>query len=70
MSSTLPKSYVDNQDLQAIVEGMLTYLSNKEQEIIKLRYGLIDGESKTFKQIASKLNLTRQRIRQIERKSN
>lgn len=44
-------------------------LSEKEQIIIKLRYGLIDGKVKTQKEIAKKLNISRSYVSRIEKKA-
>lgn len=44
-------------------------LSEKEQIIIKLRYGLIDGKIKTQKEIAKKLNISRSYVSRIEKKA-
>ena len=44
-------------------------LNEKEQIIIKLRYGLVDGKIKTQKEIAKKLNISRSYVSRIERKA-
>ena len=44
-------------------------LSEKEQIIIKLRYGLIDGKIKTQKEIAKKVNISRSYVSRIEKKA-
>lgn len=44
-------------------------LNEKEQIIIKLRYGLIDGKIKTQKEIAKKLNISRSYVSRIEKKA-
>lgn len=44
-------------------------LTEKEQLIIKLRYGLIDGKIKTQKEIAKKLNISRSYVSRIEKKA-
>ena len=44
-------------------------LSEKEQIIIKLRYGLIDGKIKTQKEIAKNLNISRSYVSRIEKKA-
>lgn len=47
----------------------LDILSDKEQTIIKLRYGLVDGKIKTQKEIAKKLNISRSYVSRIEKKA-
>ena len=44
-------------------------LTEKEQVIIKLRYGLVDGKIKTQKEIAKKLNISRSYVSRIEKKA-
>ena len=49
------------------VEKLLGNLSEREQRILKLRFGLIDGTPHTLEQIGGEFHLTRERIRQLER---
>lgn len=49
------------------VEMMLGNLSERERRILKLRFGLVDGTPHTLEQIGGEFNLTRERIRQLER---
>ncbi len=51
------------------VDKLLGNLSSREQRILRLRFGLIDGSAHTLEQIGSEFDLTRERIRQIERKA-
>ena len=55
-------------ELEHIVKMVLMNLNEKEQEIIKLRYGIGDknADSKTLEFIGEKFNVTRERIRQLE----
>ena len=41
-------------------------LKDQEREFLKLRYGLEDGDEKTFQEVADMFNLTRQRAQQVE----
>ncbi len=43
------------------------YLSEREAQILELRYGLIDGVTHTLEEIGSKLGITRERVRQLEK---
>lgn len=52
------------EQLERILEG----LSEREEGIIKMRFGLEDGEVKTLDEIAKRYNVSRERIRQIESK--
>ncbi len=46
--------------------GFLNMLNEREREILDLRYGLTDGETHTLAEIAKKLGVSRERVRQIE----
>lgn len=45
---------------------LLESLSDRERQVIRLRYGLEDGKTHTLEEIGSILNVTRERVRQIE----
>jgi RNA polymerase sigma factor (sigma-70 family) len=45
---------------------LLAPLTEREKTVLRLRYGLDLGEARTFEQVGNLLNLTRERIRQIE----
>jgi RNA polymerase sigma factor (sigma-70 family) len=49
------------------VERLLSSLSERERQILRLRYGLDRGEPRTLEEVGAELSLTRERIRQIER---
>jgi RNA polymerase primary sigma factor len=55
--------------LRRRIEEVLSTLSYREREVIKLRYGLGDGYSYTLVEVAHVFRLTRERIRQIEQKA-
>jgi RNA polymerase primary sigma factor len=50
------------EDLERVLGG----LSQREQRVLELRYGLMDGHAYTLKEVGEKFGLTRERIRQIE----
>ncbi len=52
-------------DLREVLSNILEYLSDREAKIVKLRFGLEDDRERTFQEIASQLNLSRERIRQL-----
>jgi RNA polymerase primary sigma factor len=51
------------------IEEVLRTLTAREARILRLRFGLQDGHSHTLEEVAKKFGLTRERIRQIERKA-
>ena len=51
------------------IERVLGNLSDRERRVLRLRFGLADGRPRTLEEIGGELSLTRERIRQIERKA-
>jgi RNA polymerase primary sigma factor len=62
----LPADDVTLALLREDIEHVLTGLSQREQRVLELRYGLVDGHAYTLKEVGEKFGLTRERIRQIE----
>ena len=52
-----------------MIEAELNKLTKREKEVIKMRYGLIDGTCKTLEEVGKYFEVTRERIRQIESKA-
>ena len=48
------------------LESLLQTLTPRERDVLRLRYGLIDGRSRTLDEVGQQFGLTRERIRQIE----
>ncbi|HEV2756353.1 MAG TPA: RNA polymerase sigma factor [Actinomycetota bacterium] len=55
--------------LQEQLESVLHTLSDREKEVIRLRFGLVDGQPCTLEEVGKKFGVTRERIRQIESKT-
>ena len=55
--------------LQDQLEQILNTLSPREQKIIQLRFGLMDGHPRTLEEVGQEFGVTRERIRQIESKT-
>jgi RNA polymerase sigma factor (sigma-70 family) len=55
-------------ELATIVESILHELTEREQEIVRQRFGINDGRPRTLEEIGTHFGLTRERIRQIEAK--
>ena len=51
------------------VEGILGTLTYREREVLRLRYGIADGDCKTLEEVGVVFRVTRERIRQIEAKA-
>ncbi|MBI4039883.1 sigma-70 family RNA polymerase sigma factor [Candidatus Daviesbacteria bacterium] len=68
-NSPKPEDEALKNDTRTKVNQILQYLTQREQEVIKLRYGLDETGSRTLQEIATSYNLSRERIRQIEAKA-
>jgi RNA polymerase primary sigma factor len=64
-----PEDQVAKNLLREDLEGVLSTLSARERDVLRLRYGLDDGRMKTLEEIGQIFNVTRERIRQIEAKA-
>jgi RNA polymerase sigma factor (sigma-70 family) len=65
--SPTPFDVVTEAMLGAEIEKLLSTLDAREREILRLRFGLDRGDPRTLEEVGNELNLTRERIRQIER---
>ena len=64
-----PMNNATNGMLRDKIEGVLKTLTYREREIIRLRYGLLDGYSYTLEEVGRIFKVTRERVRQIEAKA-
>jgi len=64
-----PEDSATNQLLKEQVQAVLSTLSEREQKIIKMRFGLESGKSHTLEEVGQEFAVTRERIRQIEAKA-
>jgi RNA polymerase primary sigma factor len=64
-----PEESAATQLLKEHVKDLLGTLTEREQKILKLRFGLEDGKSHTLEEVGQEFNVTRERIRQIEAKA-
>ena len=55
--------------LKEQLEEVLDTLTEREQKVLKLRFGLDDGRARTLEEVGKEFNVTRERIRQIEAKA-
>lgn len=66
-STVGPMEQVLKEDLRGQIDEVLTQLNERERAVIKMRFGLLDDESdRTLEEIGKELNVTRERVRQIE----
>jgi RNA polymerase primary sigma factor len=64
-----PEESASNQLLKEQIRDILATLSEREQKIIKMRFGLDGGKSHTLEEVGQEFAVTRERIRQIEAKA-
>ena len=64
-----PEESATGQLLKEQVKDMLSALTDREQKILKLRFGLEDGKQHTLEEVGQEFSVTRERIRQIEAKA-
>ena len=68
-SSMSPEEYATNEILKEEIKSVLMTLQVREQEVLELRFGLVDGTCHTLEEVGKRFNVTRERIRQIEAKA-
>ncbi len=64
-----PEESATGQLLKEQVKDLLGSLSEREQKILRLRFGLEDGKNHTLEEVGQEFSVTRERIRQIEAKA-
>ena len=55
--------------LREQIEELLTGLTERERQVLELRFGLKDGKTRTLEEVGKYFDVTRERIRQIEGKA-
>ncbi len=64
-----PEDYATHSSLQFDLEKLMADLTPQQREVLSLRYGLTDGQPLTLAKIGTRLNISRERVRQIEREA-
>jgi len=68
-NATIPDDNAVESGLRMELETVLSYLTTRESEVIRLRFGFDDGRSRTLEEVGKVFGVTRERIRQIEAKA-
>ena len=68
-SALAPADAASHQMLKEAVGAVLDTLTDREQKVLKLRFGLDDGRTRTLEEVGREFDVTRERIRQIEAKA-
>ena len=64
-----PEDLVVESSLSTDLNQLLADLTPQQREVLTLRFGLADGQGQTLAQIGSRLNISRERVRQVERRA-
>ena len=64
-----PENIASTAMLQSHLEEVLRTLTPREEKVLRLRFGLDDGKTRTLEDVGKEFNVTRERIRQIEAKA-
>lgn len=67
--SMSPEEYATNEMLKDEISEVLYTLTEREEQVLRLRFGLDDGHQRTLEEVGQIFNVTRERIRQIEAKA-
>ena len=64
-----PDQYANNELLKDEINLVLSTLTDREEKVLRLRFGLEDGRTRTLEEVGKEFDVTRERIRQIEAKA-
>ncbi len=64
-----PYEYTAKMKLREELDDVLATLTEREERVLRLRFGLVDGRQRTLEEVGKEFNVTRERIRQIEAKA-
>jgi RNA polymerase primary sigma factor len=67
--AVVPDDAATRSLLDAAVREVLGHLSEREQDVVRLRFGLDDGKIRTLEEVGREFGVTRERVRQIESKT-
>jgi len=64
-----PEDFTAQSALRQDLENLMSDLTPQQKQVLTLRYGLDDGQTLTLSKIGDQLNISRERVRQIEREA-
>lgn len=68
-SGPSPEDFATHAAMRADLEKLMADLTPQQREVLALRFGLEDGQALTLSKIGDRLNISRERVRQIEREA-
>ncbi|MBF2001345.1 MAG: RNA polymerase sigma factor, RpoD/SigA family [Synechococcales cyanobacterium M58_A2018_015] len=67
--SASPETFATQESLRQDLEGMLSELTPQQREVLVLRFGLQDGHELSLAKVGQRMNISRERVRQLERQA-
>ena len=64
-----PSEIAEENWIVNALDNLLETLTDREEKIVRMRYGLLDGKRYTLEEVGLEFDVTRERIRQIEKKA-
>ncbi|MGK7899849.1 MAG: RNA polymerase sigma factor, RpoD/SigA family [Hormoscilla sp.] len=64
-----PEIYTTQESLRQDLNRLLADLTPQQREVLSLRFGLVDGHELSLSQVGQRMNLSRERVRQLERQA-
>jgi RNA polymerase nonessential primary-like sigma factor len=64
-----PETYTVQESLRQDLEGLLAELTPQQREVLTLRFGLNDGNELSLAKVGQRMNISRERVRQLERQA-
>jgi RNA polymerase nonessential primary-like sigma factor len=64
-----PENYMTQESLRQDLDNLLAELSPQQRDVLSLRFGLEDGNGLSLAKVGEQLNLSRERVRQLERQA-
>ena len=64
-----PETYATQESLRQDLDSMLAELTPQQREVLVLRFGLTDGNELSLAKVGQRMNISRERVRQLERQA-